>query len=96
MSTQAMKLGITKRPIPDLKLSPLLRFALATARPDPEGKPALLPMKIPKRCCGKNFRCTNFVRWQIRDRSNVAYICAPCAEDLWEMYDALDFTIHRI
>lgn len=79
-----------------LRLSPLLRFSLATARPDPDGKPTLLPTKIPAGCVGKGFKCHNLTRWFVSDGINTVCICASCAERLWDMYDALTFHVERI
>lgn len=79
-----------------LRLSPLLRFSLATAKPDPDGKPTLLPTKIPPSCCGKGFKCHNLTRWFVSDGTNIVSICASCAERLWDMYDALTFHVERI
>jgi hypothetical protein len=92
MSTQSIHIVIPRPK--GLRLSPLLRFALSTVKQD--GRPALLPMKIPRRCLGRNFKCENICRWQIRDGVNVCYICAPCSEHLWTVYNALDFEIERI
>ena len=94
MSTQVN--GYPRFRRPPLRLSPLLRFALATAKPGPDGKPNLLPMKIPHKCCGKGFHCTNIVRWQIKDGVNSCFICGPCCEQLWESHNALDFSMERV
>jgi hypothetical protein len=72
----------------------LLRFSLATAKPD--GKPILLPLKIPHKCLGRGFKCANIIRWQVRDGLNAAFICGSCAEILWETYNALDFEVERV
>jgi hypothetical protein len=58
-----------------LRLSPLLRFALSTAQPDPDGKPILLPEQIPTSCCGKGFKCKRVVGWVMFDGVNGAYLC---------------------
>lgn len=79
-----------------LRLSSLLRFSLATAKPDPDGKPILLPTKIPSGCCGKGFKCHNLTRWFVSDGTNTCSICTSCAEKLWNMYDALTFHVERI
>jgi len=81
---------------PPLRLSVLLRFSLATARPDPDGKPVLLPLKIPAGCVGKGFKCHNLIRWAISDGTNTCNICTSCAEHLWEQHGALSFTVERL
>lgn len=89
----SIAVAVRKMRKPPLRLSPLLRFAIATARPD---VPALLPTKIPRKCVGKLFHCTNVLRWEISDGVNTVYICSSCAEIYWENHDVMDHHIERI
>ena len=71
-------------PAPVLRLSPLLRYALATARPRPDGRPLLLPLRIPRRCCHGLFSCRNKVRWIVGDGRNHVFFCDGHVERYWE------------
>lgn len=96
MSTQAIP-TFQKPRKPPLRLSPLLRFSLSTAVPDPEGKPILLPLKIPKSCCHDAFRCKNLLKWSVSDGINAVNLCRIHFESFWESgKNVLDYRIERI
>ena len=83
-----------RRPV--LRLSPLLRHALATALPRADGLPNLLPTSIPTRCCHDLFRCKEAVRWRIGDGRNRVFFCNNHIEGLWEAgHDVMDFVVER-
>lgn len=77
---------------PLLRLSPLLRYALATARPRGDGRPLLLPLRIPRRCCYGLFSCRNKVRWIVGDGRNHALFCESHYDRFMETHDVFDFT----
>jgi hypothetical protein len=92
----SISIVVTRTRRPPLRLSPVLRFALSTAVPD-HGKPALLPLKIPKNCCGKNFECKNKLVWKVNDGRNEVWMCRLCFESLWESgQNVLDYQIERL
>jgi len=77
-----------------LRLSPVLRFAIATAE---SGKPALLPLRIPKACCGKLFSCKNQLAWKVSDGRNEVWMCRIDFELFWESgQNVLDYQIERL
>lgn len=81
---------------PVLKLSPLLRFSLATASKRDDGKPNLLPTRIPPRCCHDLFRCRNIVAWRIGDGRNQVFFCGSHLERYWRAgHDVTDHTVER-
>lgn len=83
-----------RRPV--LRLSPLLRFALATAAPREDGKPNLLPTKIPPRCCYNLFQCRNIVAWRIGDGRNTSFFCHRHLEKYWRAgHDVTEHTVER-
>jgi len=67
-----------------LRLSPLLRWAIATAAPRADGQPNLLPGTIPHCCAHDLFRCRRRVAWRVGDGRNRVYFCAECVERYWE------------
>jgi hypothetical protein len=81
---------------PPLRLSPLLRHALATALPDPSGSPLLLPTRIPSYCCHDLFRCRHRVRWRLGDGRNFVFFCEPHVDLWWEAGNLVqDFSVER-
>lgn len=79
-----------------LVMSPLLRYALAIAPPRGDGRPNLLPLRIPERCCHKLFSCGEPVRWRVGDGRNYVWFCQRGFEELWEAgYCVQDFTVER-
>jgi hypothetical protein len=80
-----------------LKLSSLLRYSLATAKADPDGKPNLLPTEIPNRCAHDLFRCRAIIGWIVGDGRNHVYLCHRHMEHFWgEGRDTNDFTVERV
>lgn len=77
-----------------LRLSPLLRFSLATA--DPTGKPVLLPLSIPKTCAGRGFRCHNIVCWRANDGRNAVNLCKICGEKFLKEHNGIDYELERL
>lgn len=87
------ELTVAKAPaLPALRLSPLLRYALATGRPRPDGRPLLLPLRIPRRCCHALFSCRNKVRWIVGDGRNYVRFCESHYDGFMESHDVFDFT----
>lgn len=85
----------TLRRRPGLRLSPLLRFAIATATPSAD-QPALLPLRIPERCCHDLFRCRHAVKWRVGDGVNRVYFCDNHMEAWWDLgNDTKDFEVER-
>ena len=82
---------------PPLRLSALLRHALATAAPSSDSaRPNLLPLSIPRRCCHDLFRCQNTVRWRLGDDRNSVFFCQTHFERFWEAgNDVQDFVVER-
>jgi hypothetical protein len=96
ISVSVRKVGANQFTAP-LRMSPVLRFALRTAVADPDGKPTLLPLKIPKVCCGKLFSCKNQLAWKVNDGRNEVWMCRLCFEGLWESgQNVLDYQIERL
>lgn len=89
--------AVVRRPVrPVLRLSPLLRYALATAVPRADGQPNLLPYSIPTACCHDLFRCRAKVLWRIGDGQNMVFFCEAHSEDWWQAgNDVLDCDITR-
>lgn len=85
------------RPAPVvLRLSPLLRYALATATPRADGRPLLLPEVLPERCCAGLWTCRARVQWRIGDGRNRVLFCHGHLEKFWESgHDVLDYLIER-
>ena len=85
------------RPAPTvLRLSPLLRYALATATPRADGGPLLLPETLPERCCYNLWNCRARIKWRIGDERNRVFFCEAHAEALWEAgNNVLDYSIER-
>lgn len=79
-----------------LRLSSLLRYALSTAKPSDNGKPNLLPTKIPNHCANDLFRCRKLVRWIVGDGRNHVFFCASHIEDYWSGHDTLKHTVESI
>lgn len=100
MSTSAVvtRIHITvRRSRRILKLSSLLRFALATAKLDPDGKPNLLPTKIPNHCAHNLFRCQKQIRWIVGDGRNHVFMCTAHMDGFWESgHDTKDFAVERV
>jgi hypothetical protein len=79
-----------------LRLSPLLRYALATAQPRADGRPLLLPETLPPRCCHGLWTCRARVKWRIGDGRNRVLFCETHGEEFWLAgNDVLDYTIER-
>lgn len=79
-----------------LRLSPLLRYALATASPRADGQPNLLPLMIPTRCCHGLWACRARVHWRVGDGRNYVFFCKDHFEGLWEAgNDVMDFSVER-
>lgn len=81
-----------------LRLSPLLRHALQTARAQPraDGRPLLLPTTIPARCAHDLFACRAAVRWRVGDGRNRVFFCQDHIEELWEAgHEVKDFEVER-
>jgi hypothetical protein len=87
--------GTVRRAKRILKLSAILRYSLATAAPDPAGKPSLLPTEIPKHCAHNLFRCRKSVRWIVGDGQNHVFMCSDHYDGFWEGRDTKDFTVER-
>lgn len=80
-----------------LRLSSLLRYSLSTAKPDPDGKPNLLPTKIPNHCAHNLFRCRKSLRWIVGDGRNHVFLCDCHMNGFWEDgHDTKDFTVDRV
>lgn len=79
-----------------LRLSPLLRYALASASTRRDGKPLLLPTSIPQKCCHGLWRCRDVVHWRVGDGQNWVFFCLTHFEDFWDAgHDVQDFDICR-
>jgi hypothetical protein len=79
-----------------LRLSPLLRHVLRTATPRADGRPNLLPDRIPSSCCGDLWRCRAMVVWRIGDDKNSVFFCLDHGEALWEAgHDVIDYVVER-
>lgn len=78
-----------------LRLSPLLRHALATATAREDGKPNLLPTIIPARCAHDNFHCKIKVQWRVGDGRNRVFFCDEHYENLIQAFDAFSFDSER-
>lgn len=80
-----------------LRLSPLLRYALSTAKPDPSGRPNLLPERVPHACAHNLFRCRAIVKWIVGDGQNCVFMCDGHYDALWEAgNDTKDYTVERV
>jgi hypothetical protein len=80
-----------------LKLSSLLRYSLATAKADPDGKPNLLPTEIPRQCAHNLFRCRAIIHWIVGDGRNHVFMCSKHMSTFWEGgRDTNDFTVERV
>ena len=73
-----------KPPQRDLRMSPLLRYALSTAQRRPSGKPNLLPTSIPTRCCHGLWKCRRQPKWALGDGRNWVLFCPVHVEIFWE------------
>lgn len=80
---------------PTLRLSPLLRYALASARPRHDRRPNLLPSFIPERCCHNLFGCGLKVEWRVGDGRNQAYFCQIHYDQFMEARDVFDYVSER-
>ena len=87
--------AVVRRPLP-LRLSSLLRHALATATPRADGQPLLLPTSIPARCCHNLFSCRARIQWRVGDGRNRVFFCQDHFEALWAAgNDVQDFSVER-
>ena len=94
--TQVTVISVKRRANPVLRLSPLLRHALATAQPRQDGQPNLLPNSIPSQCCHDLFRCHSVVRWRVGDGRNKVFFCDEHVEAWWQAgHDVMDFSVER-
>ena len=85
----------TVRRTPPLRLSALLRHALKTAHPRPDGQPNLLPNSIPQSCCHDLWRCKEEIHWRVGDERNRVFFCDAHFDVFTEDHDIFDFTIDR-
>ena len=93
--TQVTVIKVRRRAEP-LRLSPLLRHALATAAAREDGQPNLLPTFIPTRCCHDLFRCKAKVQWRVGDGRNRVFFCKDHMEPFWEAgHDVQEFEVER-
>lgn len=94
--TQISVIKVRRRAPEPLRLSPLLRHALATAQPRADGQPLLLPTSIPHKCCHDLFRCRAKVQWRVGDGRNKVFFCQDCFDRFWEAgYDVTEFSVER-
>lgn len=92
--TQVTVIKVRRRTEP-LRLSPLLRHALATAEARHDGQPNLLPTSIPQRCAHGNFSCKARVQWRVGDGKNRVFFCQDHFEALVQAFDAFAFETER-
>jgi hypothetical protein len=79
-----------------LRLSSLLRYALATALPRDDGQPSLLPTSIPTKCCCNLFQCRSTVKWRVGDGRNRVFFCQEDFDRFWEAgHEVKDFEVER-